>query len=74
VKNIKNPHLIFYGSKTYPAIQIQSERIYKSLKEQQIPVKLQIIEGKKHVGMISQMIWRNNNLYKMIIEFLKETR
>ena len=73
VKNIKNPHLIFYGSKTYPAIQIQSERIYKSLKEQQIPVTLQIIEGKKHVGMISQMIWRNNNLYKMIIEFMKET-
>ncbi|RZJ77741.1 MAG: alpha/beta hydrolase [Flavobacterium sp.] len=46
-KNIKNPHLIFYGTKTYPAIQIQSERIYETLKEQNVPVKLQKIEGKK---------------------------
>ena len=73
VKNINNPHLIFYGSKTYQAIQLQSERIYKTLQTQNVPVKLEIIEGKKHVGMISQMIFGGNRLYKSIIEFLKQT-
>jgi len=74
VKNIKNPHLIFYGSKTYPAIQLQSERINKNLKEQQVPVTLEIIKGKKHVGMISQMIFGSNRLYKSISAFLAETK
>lgn len=70
MKNIKNPHLIFYGSKTYPAIQIQSERIYKSLIAQNVPVKLEVIKDKKHVGMISQMIFGGNSLYESISTFL----
>lgn len=74
VKNINNPHLIFYGSKTYQAIQLQSERIYKTLQTQNVPVKLEIIEGKKHVGMISQMIFGGNRLYKSILGFLAETK
>lgn len=73
VKNISNPHLIFYGSKTYPAIQIQSERIDKLLKEQKTPSILQVIKGKSHVPMITQMIWGSNELYQSIINFLKES-
>ena len=73
-KNINNPHLIFYGSKTYQAIQLQSERMYKTLQAQNVPVKLEIIEGKKHVGMISQMIFGGNRLYKSILGFLAETK
>ena len=73
VKSIRNPHLIFYGSKTYPAIQIQSERIYKNLQEQNTPVKLEVIKGKSHVPMITQMIWGSNELYQSIINFLKES-
>lgn len=72
VENIKNPHLIFYGGKTYPAIQIQSERLNKALIAQNVPVELQVIKGKKHVGMISQMIFGCNKLYKSIYRFLKE--
>ena len=74
VNEIKNPHLIFYGSKTYPAIQIQSERIYQKLKEKKVPVTLNVIEGKKHVPMIAQMIWGKNSLYKDILVFLKNTK
>jgi acetyl esterase/lipase len=72
--NIKNPHLIFYGTKTYEAIQIQSERIRKSLTTANVPVQLIKIEGKKHVPMISQMIWGRNELYKDIILFLENTK
>ena len=74
IKNSTNPHLIFYGTKTYEAIQLQSERIYKTLQAQNVPVKLEIIEGKKHVGMISQMVFGSNRLYKSITEFLTATK
>lgn len=73
VSNVNNPHLILYGTKTYPAIQIQSKRLNKELESLNVPVKLEIIEGKKHVGMISQMIWGCNRLYQSIINFLKES-
>ena len=74
IKNTNVPHLLFYGSKTYEAIQVQTERIYSMLKAQNTPVKLEVIEGKKHVGMISQMIFGNNKLYKSITTFLTETK
>lgn len=72
VKNIKNPHLIFYGSKTFPAIQLQSTRMEKLLKAQHTSVELEVIEGKRHVGMMAQMIFGCNKLYEKILLFLKD--
>lgn len=72
VEHIENPHLIFYGEKTYPAIQIQSERMQKQLTAQQIPSSIYVIKGKKHVGMISQMIFGSNQLYKKILDFIAQ--
>lgn len=69
--NIKNPHLIFYGEKTYPAIQLQSERLNKLLINTQVPSELHVIPKKKHIGMISQMVFGSNQLYDFIIDFLK---
>lgn len=73
VQHSRNPHLVFYGAETYPAIQIQSERLTSILKEEKVPVTLKIIKGKKHVGMISQMIFGSNQLYGFILDFLKNT-
>ncbi len=73
VQNSKNPHLIFYGEKTYPAIKIQSERLNKILEKEQVPTTLYVIKGKKHVGMIAQMIFGGNQLYGEILDFLKRT-
>jgi acetyl esterase/lipase len=70
VQNIKNPHLIFYGAKTYPAIQIQSARLNKLLSAAKVPTALHVIKGKKHVAMIAQMIFGSNQLYDYILEFL----
>ncbi|WP_199140974.1 alpha/beta hydrolase [Pedobacter sp. ASV12] len=74
VKNSNNPHLILYGTKTYEAIKIQSERMNKLLLAQHVPATLKVIEGKKHVGMISQMIFGSNQLYKFILDFFKEVK
>ena len=71
VQHSRNPHLIFYGSKTYPAIQIQSARLQRLLIEQKVPGTLRIMKGKKHVGMIAQMIFGSNQLYGFILDFLK---
>ncbi|WP_231424052.1 alpha/beta hydrolase [Pedobacter sp. Leaf250] len=73
VNNIKNPHLLFYGSKTYDAIKIQTPRLYEKLKANNIPVEIKEVKGKSHVPMISQMIFGGNNLYKDIVAFIKKT-
>ncbi|TCO21670.1 alpha/beta hydrolase family protein [Pedobacter psychrotolerans] len=73
VNNIKNPHLLFYGSKTYEAIKLQTPRLYQKLKANHIPVEIKEIEGKSHVPMISQMIWGGNDLYEEIVGFMQKT-
>jgi acetyl esterase/lipase len=70
VNNIKNPHLLFYGSKTYGAIKLQTPRLYEKLKTNGIPVEIKEIKGKSHVPMISQMIFGGNDLYQDIIGFI----
>jgi acetyl esterase/lipase len=73
VNNIKNPHLLFYGSKTYGAIKLQTPRLYEKLKANGIPVEIKEIKGKSHVPMISQMIFGSNELYKDIVGFIQKT-
>lgn len=68
--NIKNPYLILVGERTYPAIQIQSERLYNMLVAKNQPVRFEQIPRKKHIGMISQMIFGGNDLYKLILDFM----
>lgn len=70
VKNIKNPHLLFYGSKTYGAIKLQTPRLYEKLKANHVPVEIKEIKGKSHVPMISQMIFGGNQLYQDILDFI----
>jgi len=67
--NINNPHLIFVGGRTYLSIQLQSKRFYELLKAANLPVDFHEIKRKKHVPMISQMIFRGNRLYGIINGF-----
>lgn len=73
VNNINNPHLLFYGSKTYGAIKLQTPRLYEKLKANNIPVEIKEVTGKSHVPMITQMIFGGNDLYKDIIAFIEKT-
>jgi len=73
VNNIKNPHLLFYGSKTYGAIKLQTPRLYEKLNANHVPVEIKEIKGKSHVPMISQMIFGGNQLYKDILDFIQKT-
>ncbi|MBC7743951.1 MAG: alpha/beta hydrolase [Flavobacterium sp.] len=68
--NINNPYLILVGEKTYPAIQIQSKRLYELLVAKRKPVFFKELKNKKHIGMISQMIFRRNKSYQIILDFM----
>lgn len=71
IENVKNPYLIFVGERTFPSIQIQSERLRKQLLQSNKSVDLKIIPRKKHVGMISKMVFKGNQLYNYILDFMK---
>ncbi len=70
LENFKAPVLMFVGENTYPAIQLQSERLRKELSTVGKKTELKIIPKKKHVPMITQMIFRGNKLYGYILEFM----
>lgn len=72
VNNIRNPHLLFYGSKTYGAIKMQTPRLYEKLKSMNVAVEINEVKGKSHVPMITQMIFGGNNLYKDIVDFVNK--
>lgn len=71
LQNVTNPTLIFVGQRTYPAIKLQSNRLYDTLLKADKSVELKFIKRKKHIGMISQMIFRGNQMYDMILTFMK---
>ena len=72
LKNFDAPILIFFGGRTYPAIQIQSERLRKDLADSNRKAKLEIISKKKHIPMIAQMIFKGNMLYDYILDFMRD--
>ena len=68
--NIKNPYLILVGERTYPAIQSQSKRLFEMLSAKSEQVTFKQIAKKKHIGMISQMLFGRNELYSVILAFM----
>lgn len=72
LNNIHNPYLIFVGEHTYPAIRIQSVRLFDELSKANKSVEIKFIKHKKHVGMISHMIFPGNRMYDMILDFIQK--
>lgn len=70
LQNVENPFLIFVGAKTFKAIKIQSDQLYRSLSSRNKPVELNVVKGKKHIGMISQMIFKHNKMYEQVLDFI----
>jgi acetyl esterase/lipase len=72
VNQIQNPYQLFSGSKTYPSIQMQTPAFYKALNENHKTVSFEVIKGKKHIGMITQMIFGCNKMYDKMIAFIDQ--
>jgi acetyl esterase/lipase len=57
------PYSIYIGGDTYPSISSSSERFRQRLAQLGQPPKYTVLPGKKHVGMVTQLFWANNQLY-----------
>lgn len=71
-KNIRNPHLILIGERTYPAIQKQSRNFYNYLiQSRQAPVEFNEIPRRNHTGMVIYMFFSSNEQYDIILNFMR---
>jgi acetyl esterase/lipase len=57
------PYSIYIGGETYPSISSSSERFRQRLAQLGQEPKYTVLPGKKHVGMVTQLFWANNELY-----------
>jgi acetyl esterase/lipase len=57
------PMSIFIGGETYPSIKSSSEKFRQRLTQLGAAPKYTVLPGKKHVGMVTQLFWTNNELY-----------
>ena len=73
VQNITNPYIMFAGSKTYESIKVQTPAFYQALKSNNKTAYFEVIKGKKHIGMITQMIFGWNKMYDKIIDFIDKS-
>lgn len=68
---LKIPVLILVGGKTFPTI-IQSTAIFNDrMKQASNESTLITVEGKKHIGMISQLFFKRNDTYDVMIDFIR---
>ncbi|MBK0383481.1 alpha/beta hydrolase [Pedobacter sp. SD-b] len=71
IDGIHNPYMMFVGEKTFPAIKQQTPIFEEKMKAANKQVSLEVIKGKKHIGMITQMIFGCNKLYDRINKFTR---
>ncbi|GAB3762257.1 alpha/beta hydrolase [Spirosoma pomorum] len=65
------PMLLYVGERTYPSIKSSSEKFRQRLTENGIRHTFTIIPRKKHIGMVLQLFWKNNQIYQDILAFVK---
>ena len=58
------PYSIYVGSETYPSIRSSSERFRQRLTQLGEEPQFTVVPGKKHVAMVTQLFWNNNQIYK----------
>jgi acetyl esterase/lipase len=72
LKNLRNPHLILIGERTYPSIQTQNRRLFGKLtNSRQAPVEFYEIPRKNHSAMVASMFFSGNQQYDIILSFIE---
>lgn len=72
LKNIRNPHLILTGERTYPTIRTQNRRLFDALvSTRQAPVEAHEIPRRNHSGMVIYMFFSGNEQYDIILNFMR---
>ena len=64
------PMLIYVGEKTYPSIINSTNRSRERLRQLGINHEFTTIASKKHVGMVTQLFWQSNRIYRDLVKFV----
>lgn len=69
--DFKIPVLVLVGGKTFPTILQSTAVFHDRMKQAGNETTLTTIEGKKHIGMISQLFFKRNHTYDVMIDFIR---
>ena len=58
------PYSIYIGGDTYPSISSSAARFAERLRQLGQPPTYTVLPGKKHVGMVTQLFWNTNSIYR----------
>lgn len=58
------PYSIFIGGQTYPSISSSAKLYADRLRQLGATPRYTVVPGKKHVAMVIQLFWQNNQIYK----------
>ncbi|GAB4040811.1 hypothetical protein GCM10028809_66170 [Spirosoma gilvum] len=64
------PMLIYVGEQTYPSIIKSTKRFLQRLEELGVTHEFTMMPHKKHVGMVTQLFWKNNIIYRDLATFV----
>ena len=64
------PMLLYIGEKTYPSIINSTQRFNQKLQESGIKHSLMTLPGKKHIAMATQLFWKNNVIYRDLLQLV----
>ncbi|GAB3543093.1 alpha/beta hydrolase [Spirosoma fluminis] len=70
VRSGSPPMLLFVGERTYPSIASSSQRFRQRLQQLGVPHEYKVIPGKKHIGMVTQLFWKNNIIYRDLLKLV----
>lgn len=64
------PMLVYAGGRTYPSITNSTRKFSERLQELGLKHRYQVLAGKKHVGMVLQLYWKNNVIYRDLLKLV----
>lgn len=64
------PMLMYSGERTYPSIASSSQRFHQRLLDNHVRHDYQVLPGKKHIAMVTQLFWQHNIIYRELLRFV----
>lgn len=64
------PMLMYAGGRTYPSITNSTQRFHQRLLDMGVRHEFTVLPGKKHIGMVTQLFWNHNVIYRDLLTFI----
>ena len=70
VRTTTPPILMYAGERTYPGIATSTRKFNQRLQELGVKHEFYVLPGKKHIGMVTQLFWKSNIIYRDLLKFV----